>query len=430
MEDKNGIWRGLLLLMVIAGLWTDPAGAFDVPQRRRDPFAGDFSYYIYPIAGEIPGLGKATGLGGSVLNSFGSDADFTWFDIDGDFSASGYTLLNLPLVERRLIFDVGTYDFDVSPISYGRGMDSSPDDYLLPRATGGYLLGQLTLSFDDRRYEAYIRALGGHSRLLEVSDENGELFGAVDNSEHNHRINTIGGTIDLTDDRLDPRRGFRFGLAARKSENNDPLLSDYYVTDLNLTGYIPMRGRHDSLVLNYFQSDAHITRKGETDYATLQQERGLGCEGIPIPDERRRCLAVESQYLNDLLAANRYGTATRFGGTQRLRSFANGRYYAGHAASYGIEYRWNLTDENTPFDIFVAKGVRTGIQLAVFAERGSVAETSAALWDDYRDSYGAGVRVILSGVVIRGDWAKGDEGENFQFFITYPWSMFSVDNPG
>jgi hypothetical protein len=54
----------------------------------------------------------------------------------------------------------------------------------------------------------------------------------------------------------------------------------------------------------------------------------------------------------------------------------------------------------------------------------------AGVLSDGRDSYGIGFRVILSGVIIRLDFAGGDEGAQTQLFITYPWSMFSVDNPG
>jgi len=100
------------------------------------------------------------------------------------------------------------------------------------------------------------------------------------------------------------------------------------------------------------------------------------------------------------------------------------------ALFYGIEYRWNLTDERTPFNIYVAKGVRTGIQLAAFWERGTVADHSSELFKDGRSSYGIGARLVLSGVVIRFDLARGNEGVQTQLFITYPWSMFSVDNPG
>ena len=95
-----------------------------------------------------------------------------------------------------------------------------------------------------------------------------------------------------------------------------------------------------------------------------------------------------------------------------------------------MEYRWNLTDEHTPFDIFIARGIRTGVQLAAFWERGMVADKWSDVFDHYRTSYGLGFRLILSGVVIRLDLADGDEGLQSQLFITYPWSMFSVDNPG
>ena len=96
---------------------------------------------------------------------------------------------------------------------------------------------------------------------------------------------------------------------------------------------------------------------------------------------------------------------------------------------YGAEYRWNLTDERTPFNIYIAKGVRTGIQLAAFCERGMVADEFGDLLKDGRTSYGVGARLVLSGVIIRLDLAHGDEGAKSQLFITYPWSMFSVDNP-
>jgi hypothetical protein len=33
-------------------------------------------------------------------------------------------------------------------------------------------------------------------------------------------------------------------------------------------------------------------------------------------------------------------------------------------------------------------------------------------------------------VIIRLDYAQGEEGFQSQLFITYPWSMFSVDQPG
>jgi len=411
-------------------IFSASVAALDTPDRRRDQYAGEFSYFVYPLAGDIPGLGSVFGFGGSLLNVAGTDMDFTAFKVDGDFSASGYTVLDIPVIKRRLIFDIGTYDFDVASTQYRRGITSSEDDILHPHGRGRYGLGQLTLTYDQRRYETYLRVLSGSSRLIEVSDRYGNDFPVIDTSRYDARVYTLGTAIDLTDDRLDPRRGFRFEMSARKSDVEDSLSSQFFTTDINTTFFIPVRGKHDSLVLNYYQSDAHVTRKGETDYATLQARRGFNCAALPTSAEVAACNDLESRYLNDAIAHNRYGTASSLGGTQRLRSFDLGRYYAAHAMSYGIEYRWNLTNEYEPFNWYFAKGIRTGIQVAFFGERGGVSDHLDQLWQKQRLSYGLGLRIVLSGVVLRGDYAWGDEGRQFLFFITYPWSMFSVDNPG
>jgi hypothetical protein len=94
-----------------------------------------------------------------------------------------------------------------------------------------------------------------------------------------------------------------------------------------------------------------------------------------------------------------------------------------------MEYRLNLTDEHTPFNIIIAKGIRTGIQLAFFAEQGTVFDSWSEQWKNMKTSYGTGLRIVLSGVIIRVDASYGREGSAFLIFINYPWSMFSVDSP-
>ncbi|MDH4191176.1 MAG: hypothetical protein OEW21_13350, partial [Betaproteobacteria bacterium] len=207
-----------------------------------------------------------------------------------------------------------------------------------------------------------------------------------------------------------------------------PDSSRYFVNDYNLTAYIPAR-RWDTLALNVFHSRAHVTHEGLTDYALLQQRYGLDCNQYPAGPDRTACLSAEAAGISGMQGDNRYGTATGLGGTQRLRSYDNWRFYAGQALFYGAEYRWNLTDERTPFNIYVAKGIRTGIQLSAFWERGMVADQFSDLFKDGRTSYGVGLRLVLSGVVVRFDVAHGSEGSKSQIFITYPWSMFSVDSP-
>jgi hypothetical protein len=410
-------------------LATVGVAAADPVERRRDQFGRDFGYYVYPIVGEIPGLGQAAGAGASVLNMGGGDADFTGYYVNGDFRAKGFALLDYHLVRHRLVLDFGYNDYFVAPVVYQRGIDSDPHDVIYPKAEGQYGIGQLTLTFDQRRYEFYARYLSGRERLHEVLDKDGTAFAGVDTAWNYAYWVTLGATVDRTDDRLDPRRGTRFEFAARLPSPEDANRSEAVVTASNLTGYVPAR-RWDTLALNLFYSRAIVTRKGETDFATLQVTDGLNCTRYPLGPERDACVATETKFLNNLIANNRYGTAMPLGGTQRLRSFDNGRFYAGQALFYGIEYRWNLTDEHTPFNIYVARGIRTGIQMAAFWERGMVADHAGDLLEKGRASYGLGFRVVLSGVVIRLDLANGREGVESQIFITYPWSMFSVDQPG
>ena len=422
-------WKIAILLLSIYLTGLSSALAIDYPERHRDQYGTDFSYYMYPIAGDIPGLGTASGAGASVLNIYNTDTDFTGYFLEGDFEAKGLIFLDNQLIDKRLVFDVGYNDFLVSPVQYERGILSDPDNYILPTAQGKYLISQLTLTYDERRTEFYFRHINGNSQLLEVLDSSGNAFEAIDTSVNDVQINTVGMTLDYTDDRLDPRNGIRFEYARKMPSIENELQSEYYVNDYNLSGYIPVR-KHDTIGLNLFYSSAHITRQAPTDFTTLQTLNGLNCTAIPPGPEQDQCIQTEANFINQQIAANRYGTATSLGGTQRLRSFDNGRFFAGNSLSYGVEYRWNLTDEYTPFNFYIAKGVRTGMQLAFFAEQGSVAEESSDLFENTKSSYGLGFRLILTGVVIRMDLADGDEGTTFQLFITYPWSMFSVDNPG
>ena len=415
---------GLLFLLITTSLQAT-AGM----ERRRDQYGTDFGYYIYPIAGDIPGLGTALGMGGSAINMFGSDTDFTGFKIDGDFQASGYALLDIPIVKRRLVFDFGYYDLLVAPIIYRRGMQSKAEDYLQPKAQGDYLLGQLTYSLFDRMFDAFFRYGKGASRLIEVLDKTGEKYDAVDTSRYEVSFNAIGLTADYTDDRLDPRRGLRLEVSRRQNFFKDPMQSKYYVMDYNLSSYFPMRN-WDTLAVNVFASQAHITKTGVTDADEYRARAGLNCQQIPAGPQQDQCTETENSYIADNIAHNRYGTATSLGGTQRLRSFANGRFYGGRALFYGLEYRWNITEERTPFDIYMARGIRTNFQLAAFIEQGAVADKYDDLFRHQRTSYGVGVRMLLSGVIIRADLAHGVEGNEFVLFITYPRSMFSVDSPG
>ena len=302
------------------------SNAFEIPERRKDQYGKEFAYYFYPIAGEIPGLGSAAGGGGSVLNINGTDTDVTGYYINGDFKAAGIAALDIQLIPRRLVLDVGYNSYQVAPIQYQRGIHSDPKDYYHPKAEGAYYIGQLTWSFSERRYETFIRALDGKERLHEVLDAKGNAFQGIDTDWYYRTSINVGGSIDLTDDRLDPRKGKRLELNIRLPQNEPSNNTEYFVTDLNATYYLPMR-KWDTLVFNVFASHSFVTREGVTDFNTIKAQSGLNCPPTPGP-ERDSCLKTEADQINATIAHRKYGTASSLGGTQRLRSYNNYRFYA------------------------------------------------------------------------------------------------------
>jgi len=393
------------------------ADAFEWEPRTRNQFGTEHSHFVYPIVLDLPGIGVSSGLGATVLNMNNTDMDFSGFILRGDFDVTGGTLLNYHLVENTLLFDVGFYQFEAALTQYRRGINSSSENYIIPRLNGNFSESQLTWSYQQRHIETFIHLMKGTQRTTQVLDNNEQVFPVSDDAATNAQITTLGVHLDNTNDRVHPRQGYRMEMALKMPKNSEPLTSDYVVTDYNATLYLPMRQR-DVLAFNVFRSDAHVTREVRADYATLKQAKGLNCNPTDTA-----CLQTESDYINQLLAQNSYGTAASLGGLQRLRSYPNARYYAGHSMSYGVEYRLSFNNIKNPFDYYIAKGVKTGLQIAFFAEQGSVAERSGELFDTLKSSYGVGFRLLLTGLVIRGEYANGSDGDEFTLFFDYPWKL-------
>jgi hypothetical protein len=190
--------------------------------------------------------------------------------------------------------------------------------------------------------------------------------------------------------------------------------------DYNMSAYLPV-GKRSTWAFNFLRSDAVVSSIGETDPIELQNQQGINCSDPSLtPQEQQFCVDV----IDNAIAHNTYGTATGLGGFSRLRSYPQGRYSGAHTRFYGTELRWNLTDESTPFDIFIMKDIRTSIQVAIFYEVGTTADFRSELGNRWRESYGAGIRMVTaSGVVFRGDLAYGQEGFEPQIFIGYPWEI-------
>ncbi|MDH4184044.1 MAG: BamA/TamA family outer membrane protein, partial [Nitrospinota bacterium] len=248
-------------MLAAQSAWAFGEGTLFDMERRRDQFSHDFGYFIYPISGSVPGLGTAYGGGATVTNIAETDTDFTGFYITGDFEASGAAILNYHLIDERLILDVANYTAKVAPKQYNRGMDSSKDDFILPKVESEMAVAQLTYTVFDRMFEFYLRGGVGSQRLMNVYDSSGNEFSNADKSKTYFQALAIGFGLDVTDDRQDPRRGVRYEMKDRMifAEYGDS--SAFDVLDANLTYYHPV-GESSTWVFNAYYSTALMRKKG------------------------------------------------------------------------------------------------------------------------------------------------------------------------
>ena len=409
---------GIQIMLLVALVSTANA-----VERRRDQFVKEPGHYIIPMPYSLPGVGEGFLVAGSINNAHDSYTDYIGFVIAGDLEGVGAIAKDMHLIEKTLIADVFYQTISKATIrNYNaRGMESDKNDYsLLEFADARYAASRFTGTFYDRMFEIGLAAFKGEAQLKGLRDREGNLIqDASDSAPEEFYFYTASLQLDWTDDYQDPRKGARYNISRWWRDETSAYASDFYQQEHNITGYIPV-GRISTLALNYFRSDAFVTRQGDTNFASVENRLGLDCS-IGPPNQQEQC----QQFVNNTIANNRYGTVGGIGGWQRLRSYPNDRYKAAHALFYGAEFRWNLTEEFKPFDIGIAKDIRTGLQLAFFWETATVADEKEKLGNIWRDSYGLGVRMVTaSGLVIRGDYADGDEGAQVSVIVGYPWEGF------
>jgi len=409
-------------VMSAEGEATDSVFSY-LPDRRKEQFQTSPGYAFFPYPYSLPGIGEGISLVGGVMNIANTHTDAYGLIFAGDVEGIAAGVGGIHIIPRRLILEVGYSTLSKATIqSYSeRGMNTDKNDYrLLEIDDSEWYGGRMTATFLDRRFELYGAWYEGASKLDSIRDKDGNvIIEAQDASRERGHTILIGTRVDLTDDYADPRRGVRLDINRSSTPSSDSG-PDSYVMDYNMTAYLPI-GKRSTWVFNFLRSDAVVTQKGETDPAKLQDQQGINCSDPSLtPLEQQYCTEV----VNNIIANNTYGTATSLGGFSRLRSYSQGRYNGAHTQFYGTEVRWNVTDESTPFDIFVMKDIRTAIQLAAFYEIGSTADHRSEVGNTWRKSYGVGFRMVTaSGVVFRGDFAFGREGFEQDIFIGYPWEF-------
>ena len=418
------IYHPLLLWILAFGLIFSCVTVYaDVsyPDRRKNQFPDSSAHLIVPLPYSYPGIGDGFFLMGNFSNILETTTDLLAMYVTGD--AGGYILQfdELPIIDQRLYVKLYYQDIDRAAVNQydARGMEGTgKNDYtLLDISLAREETAEFNLTFFDRRLNFLYKHTNNEFKIEAIRDYNGDLITDLDEPFHGKESkDTLGISVDLTDDYLDPLKGMRFSLQYQDNPAEKADDPNFYALTYNMLLYLPMFAT-DTLVFNYFQSDAHVTKKGNTNPADIRSELGLNC--APLDTE---CLESEQKLVDVLINGRTNGSAANLGGKERLRSYPQGRFQGGHSAFFGVEYRWNFKQEVKPFNYLFWKDVRTGLQVAFFGEVGSVSEKSGDLWDETRYSYGAGLRLVAaSGSVYRADIANGNEGSELTVFFHYPW---------
>jgi hypothetical protein len=424
VDGEAAKWLCAICVAAVLFLSAVSAGAEPnfIPDRRRPQFSNESGYVLAPYLFNLPGIGSGFGFLGAASNVGGSYTDVSGTFFTGDVTGEAGAIDSIHIIPRKLILDIGGAHLSrVTIQSYSqRGMASDKNDYSVAVFGNSFFGGsRLIATLLERRFELYLGEYGGSTRLKTLIDRQGHTIIDTEDAPRGRTRSAVFGTrFDLTDDSLDPRRGGRFDVSLWRTppQGSGP---DFYVVDYSATAYLPVGGR-STWAFNYFRSDAHVLKEGETDPAALERELGLDCGSITDPQEQTQCL----QFIDITVAENRYGTASSLGGLSRLRSYSEGRFRGAHTEFLGTELRWNLTDEYKPFDIYIMKDIRTAVQVALFYEIGTVADQPDDLGNITRSSYGTGMRLVTaSGVVYRVDLATGRDGFAPSIFFQYPWEL-------
>ena len=420
--NKSNSYKGSsTVLVLVTVLASSTAFASDwVVDRRKDQFPTANGRLLAPIPYSMPGLGKGLFVMGHFANTFSTTTDITVIKATGDVIGSDVNIDEFPIIHKHL-FARGDF-VNLSSLQQNyyetRGMNTAKDDYsLLDISSIKSQEYGLDLTFYDRRLTFSVDRTISKGELDTIRDPDGVIITQfADPYKFSSNQTKWSVQLDLTDDYLDPRTGTRLSLRFQDHpaiSTDDP---DFYVTELDTSFYMPLRA-HDTLAINFFQSDAHVRSTGNTDRTAIADQLGFNC----APSDTQ-CLDTEASVIDTFANERAHGTATSLGGKNRLRAYPDSRFNGAHVSAIGGEYRMNFVRKATPFNYSIWKDTHTGIQLAFFSELGTVAETSADLWKETRYVVGSGVRLVTnSGAVYRFDLAKGDEGVESNLFFFYPW---------
>ena len=408
------LFLGLLGLSLLSPVVSAEEAGFFETERRRGQFPQEEGRMILPMPYSLPGLGSGLMVVGALANIDDTPIDAYVVGLLGDVEGFVLGLEDIHLIDKTIIIDLQGNDISKATVQQypTRGMNSSENDYQFIEVSNIKSFNpQIRFLLNQRQIEFSIGSSYQRVNLDRILDRDSNPLQDLDLSEP-QRSYYWGLSLDFTDDAYDPRKGIRFALSNSFSPRESLDDPDFSVWDSSLSIYFPM-DKQSTLAFNYRNSRADVESQGETDATVLSGPNHYDCN---LAD------AACQSLVNNAQAANSNGTAASLGGDSLLRAYPMDRFQGAAMAYFSTEFRWNITEESTPFNYWVWKDVRTSIQVAFFYERGTVAESRSGLWDLSRDTIGTGLRMVsASGYTYRLDLAVGDEGSATSIMFNYPW---------
>ena len=413
-------FRSSLFVLLFFFAWSSSTQALLF--ERRKTFDSEIAWFIYPVVGSIPGVQDFYGLGGTVSGIGGSESDITAISLrgkaeyfDDDFQIDILSIFDIPLFTEHLTFTWFSTKIRNAGWPEGdRGIDSDPDSmYYLLASNVDASGGEISVNVLENQLEFYYAYSDASVKPYGLVDPNGTFYNAQ-NAEiiESPRGYRYGLYLDDTDNRRDPRIGYRIQYEKWGQPSSRAGNSEYFQEDYNLSAYIPVLAEGKGvLVLNQFFGSSTVIKKGTVDQSLYVCNDTIkpGCQTL-----------LDELYARQVAEAEN-GKATSLGGTNRLRGYRTNRFYDSYTNFRGAEFRWYVHEVQEAFNYFLEKGTFAGLQLAFFYEQGTVSPDKASLWKNMRSSYGAGTRFIFNTIIVRVDRGFGNEGGETTFFVGYPF---------
>ena len=434
------MYKFFLVLVIAFQFLSNSLISKELVERRKKNKTDKISYFLYPLVYQVPGLGSGNGGGATITNLLGDGSNLSILGVRGEIEVNSIIISDVPLFTEHFTLSglyangkKGGFSF------YGRGPDSSATpEFTLKFGKSIARAIEFGINFYERQVEMYYGyALAfpeinyNDSDFLDSSiindgtsqQQEDEFAKFIKNLLKYYNLTRVfvrrqGLNLDLTDDRIDPRKGIRFKFENYGFEGEG--LTNYRVEDYSITSYFPNDKFNSVLVANIFYSSSTVLNALDKESFWDKQSCLKKIESTDKLSNETICNGIIRGFkeFNETEANN--STATTLGGPNRLRSYPVSRFYDKYSFFAGIEQRIYFKEIATPFNFILEKGVYEGIQLALFHEFGQVSPNNdSSLYRNFKTSTGLGFRLLFTSVLLRADYATGKEGDEITVFIGY-----------